>query len=77
MNPQQIYELYNHPGVPLWLLVIVLFLILGLITDLFFNKFHKKRVSHTIIKSDARVIPSLSMCSSILSQTHRQYPFVH
>ena len=60
MNPQQIYELYNHPGVPLWLLVIVLFLVLGLITDLF-----------------ARVIPSLSMCSSILSQTHRQYPFVH
>ena len=46
MNPQQIYELYNHPGVSLWLLVIVLFLILGLITDLFFNKFHKKRVSH-------------------------------
>lgn len=45
MNPQQIYELHNHPGVPLWLLVIVLFLILGLITDLFFNKFHKKRVS--------------------------------
>ena len=30
MNPQQIYELYNHPGVPLWLLVIVLFLILAL-----------------------------------------------
>ena len=46
MNPQQIYELHNHPGVPLWLLVIVLFLVLGLITDLFFNKFHKKRVSH-------------------------------
>ena len=46
MNPQQIYELYNHPGVPLWLLVIVLFLVLGLITDLFFNKFHKKRVPH-------------------------------
>ena len=46
MNPQQIYELHNHPGVPLWLLVIVLFLILGLITDLFFNKFHKKRVPH-------------------------------
>lgn len=45
MNPQQIYELHNHPGVSLWLLVIVLFLILGLITDLFFNKFHKKRVS--------------------------------
>ena len=42
MNPQQIYELHNHPGVPLWLLVIVLFLVLGLITDLFFNKFHKK-----------------------------------
>ena len=36
-----------------------------------------KRGYHTIIKSDARVIPSLSMCSSILSQTHRQYPFVH
>ena len=46
MNPQQIYELHNHPGVPLWLLVIVLFLVLGLITDLFFNKFHKKRVPH-------------------------------
>ena len=76
MNPQQIYELHNNPGVPLWLLVIVLFLILGLITDLFFNKFHKKGY-HTIINSDARVIPSLSMCFSILSQTHRQYPFVH
>ena len=42
MNPQQIYELHNHPGVPLWLLVIVLFLVLGLITDLFFNKFHSQ-----------------------------------
>ena len=62
MNPQQIYELHNHPGVSLWLLVIVLFLILGLITDLFFNKFHKKGIfikfdDHAIIKFDDRVVP--------------------
>ena len=76
MNPQQIYELHNHPGVSLWLLVIVLFLILGLITDLFSINFIK-RGYHAIIKFDDRVVPSLSMCSSILSQTHRQYPFVH
>ena len=56
MNPQQIYELHNHPGVSLWLLVIVLFLILGLITDLFFNKFHKERQYHAIIKFDDRVV---------------------
>lgn len=56
MNPQQTYELHNHPGVPLWLLVIVLFLVLGLITDLFSTNFIK-RGYHTIIKSDARVIP--------------------
>lgn len=86
MNPQQIYELHNHPGVSLWLLVIVLFLILGLITDLFFNKFHKKRVSRdhqiwwsrdtlflwNLLKNKSVIKPSIR--KSTMTSSHRDTP---